>query len=178
MDVNGRQIASHTDVLFLEELVLKKAETTATAATSKISTADCCSICMEPLQSETSESDSENESHIVSLPCCHHAFHKDCILQWFNSSPSSSSTSRTGTCPLCNHQFLIMKKNNIPVNDEHNIATATTTNSSTSGTCRSCRRQFYRDSNNMNPCVADYYRCQDCRSNTISQTLFYDCIIS
>jgi ankyrin repeat protein len=45
---------------------------------------DDCSICLEPVR--------ESPASVVKLSCCTHAFHYDCIAEWFK---------RTHTCPLC-----------------------------------------------------------------------------
>jgi hypothetical protein len=43
-----------------------------------------CAICMEEL--------AEEDGGVIGLPGCSHAFHKGCILKWFQ---------RAATCPSC-----------------------------------------------------------------------------
>jgi hypothetical protein len=50
-----------------------------------------CPICLESFDAST-----------VTLPACHHYFHKDCIERWFQSNGKQS-------CPTCGYLYGINK---------------------------------------------------------------------
>ncbi|CAM0884558.1 unnamed protein product [Alopecurus aequalis] len=71
-----------------ELLVLCEAAAVADAARRRAPGAgDACSICMEDLA----------DGRGTVLPECSHAFHRECILQWFGKAP---------TCPYCRRDMI------------------------------------------------------------------------
>uniref|UniRef100_A0A8D8RA80 NEP1-interacting protein 2 n=1 Tax=Cacopsylla melanoneura TaxID=428564 RepID=A0A8D8RA80_9HEMI len=46
-----------------------------------------CTICLQDYET--------NEPHIISMSCCHHSLHRNCVNNWM---------ARNRTCPLCRRQ--------------------------------------------------------------------------
>ncbi|XP_040375783.1 uncharacterized protein LOC121053247 [Oryza brachyantha] len=56
-----------------------------------------CAICMEELSSSAAAGADASDDDVTNLPCCSHAFHRGCILRWFDKAP---------TCPFCRRDMM------------------------------------------------------------------------
>ena len=83
----------------------------ATTTAESTSVPNCCAICIESYKVGDSVTFSTN-------PKCCHAFHTDCIVNYFVSSNQSRRTASTTTatinekyaCPVCRQDFLLYYK--------------------------------------------------------------------
>ena len=85
----------------------------------------------------TSEESSSSSSSSLSLSCCSHAFHRDCIIQWCakknNAQPDCPVCRRTfcTVIPLTTADLITLNNNN---NNNNNNAAGTTSSSTTATT--------------------------------------------